>query len=238
MRVAVMQPYLFPYIGYFQLIHATDKFVFLDDVNYIMRGWINRNQVLSTQGTSVYFTVPLANASLNKKIDETEVQRSEYEKWLGKFFKSLEHVYKRAPFYNDIIPLLNQVFDEKTNSISELAKKSIIEVLAYLDLERRIIPSSSGYGNHLLKGADRILDICTKEGCTEYINLPGGRELYSDEEFKTRNVLLRFIEPDSPKIFYKQHKFSFVPNLSILDVLMFNEKEECRRLISQYTLSS
>ena len=73
MKLAIMQPYLFPYLGYFQLIAAVDKFVFYDDVNFIKNGWINRNRLLIS-GKVNYITIPLSGASSFLKINQVLVQ--------------------------------------------------------------------------------------------------------------------------------------------------------------------
>lgn len=222
-----MQPYLFPYIGYFQLVAAVDKFVFYDDVNYIKNGWINRNRLVIA-GAVRYITVPLSGASPLLKINEVQVQPR--EKWLGKLLESIRHAYSKAPRYRDVNELIRSILQARFDCISELASHSVIEVSRYLGLGTEFGHSSALYGNADLHGVERVLDICVREGATEYLNLPGGKSLYDAHAFERRGIKLAFIEPNlSP---YPRLGAVFEPGLSILDVLMFNEADEARQMLS------
>lgn len=232
MRLAVMQPYIFPYIGYFQMIQAVDLFVFYDDVNFIKRGWINRNRIL-IQGAPHLITVPCKSVSLNKLINEIEV---DYEnKGVFKAIRSIDQAYKKAPHYSSVMPLVNKVFKNSGPRISDLAASSIKEVCAYLGLKKEFkVSSEEGYDRSLNR-ADRLIDICKKEGASEYVNAAGGMELYSKPYFQNLGVDLYFINPELRH--YKQFKNEFVSGLSIIDVLMFNSVEHIReQLLTAYTL--
>jgi hypothetical protein len=231
MQIAVMQPYLFPYIGYFQLINAVDKFVFFDDVNYIKRGWINRNRIL-LNGRDHLFTLPLKKASQNKLIRETEI--SEDIPWQNSLLKTIEMCYKKAPFFDFVFPLIKKNIVEKEKNISIFIIKNIIELKKYLGITTEIVGTSSIYNNRNLASQDRIMDICKKEGANVYLNLKGGRKLYSKEIFAENGILLKFLNTEN--ITYKQFKKEFVPNLSIIDVLMFNSTEMVKEYLEDYTL--
>ncbi|MFW5701046.1 MAG: WbqC family protein, partial [Cyclobacteriaceae bacterium] len=127
MKLAIMQPYLFPYIGYFQLIHAVDKFVFYDDVDFIKQGWISRNNIL-LNNQFFTFTVPLVSISSNQKINRTEIHLHQYQNWRKKFFKTLNQAYKKAPFYKVVMPIIDEVFGAEHKYINDLARESIIRV--------------------------------------------------------------------------------------------------------------
>lgn len=226
-----MQPYIFPYIGYFQLVNAADKFVFLDDVNFINKGWINRNYI-QRSGEKILITIPLRNASQNLHINIIPV--SNEHGWKKKLLTTLEHAYKKAPFYEERIPLINHILDFDEIQISELAKRSVTSICDMFQLKTQIIPTSSVYNNSHQKGEERILDIVLKEGGKTYINPIGGVELYNKEHFKENGVSLNFIRTD--EISYKQNQKEFAPNMSILDVLMFNNNEEIKELLNKYTL--
>ncbi len=234
MKLAVMQPYFFPYIGYFQLIHAVDKFVFYDDVNYIKRGWINRNRILN-QGKDLLFTVPLEDASQFLKINETYVHEKTYIPWQDKFFKTIEYSYKKAPYYNVTMDLMRKVFViEGTATIGTLATNSVLTVCAYLNLQCDFVRSSTYYENSHLSGGKRLLDICQQEKAASYINPVGGQSLYDQQSFMAANVSLVFLK--SLPISYRQFDKDYVPWLSIIDVLMFNSIEEIRDMINKYEL--
>lgn len=229
--VSIMQPYLFPYIGYFQMINACDIFIFLDDVNYIKKGWINRNNILINESASL-FTIPLHNMSQNKLILETEISNS--SNWKEELIKKISIAYSKAPYFNDVSKLLFSLIKEEWISISQFSKSCIIEICNYLNLNTTIIPSSVKYNNRNLKGQSRIIDFCLKENATRYINAIGGKTIYNKDEFKKNGIDLFFL--NTRNFEYKQFSKRFVPNLSIIDVLMFNENQEVRRMLNQYDL--
>jgi WbqC-like protein len=232
MKLAIMQPYLFPYLGYFQLIHAADKFVFYDDVNFIKNGWINRNRLL-LNGSPHYFTVPLSGASPFTAIDEIEFEPG--ERWKRKVRTTFEQAYTGAKHRDDGLRLLDSVLALSTTSIADLARGSVLLVMEHVGLQRDVVNTSRGYGNDALKGQDRILDICRREAATTYINLPGGRGLYDAGVFRTAGVDLRFVESQFPP--YSQGAGAFVPGLSILDAVMHCPPAEIRGMLERYALN-
>lgn len=226
-----MQPYVFPYIGYYQLINAVDKFVIYDDVNYINKGWINRNNLL-VNGKAFLFTIPLKEASQNKLINQIEVQ--ENESWSKKFLKTIEQAYKKAPHFEKTFSLIRNIINTPVNGIHELALLSLKSIATYLDIETQIVDSSSIYQNANLKAQERILDICLKEKADHYVNPIGGIGIYSNEFFERSGIKLSFLK--TFPISYPQFNNEFVPNLSIIDVLLFNSKSEVIELLSQNEL--
>ena len=234
MKLAIMQPYLFPYIGYFQLVAAVDKFVIYDDVNFIKGGWINRNNVLINKKSNL-FTVPLDKSSSYTLINETKINLKFYNIWKVKFLRSLEQSYKKAPYFTEVYNLIENVLQINENdSIGELAVNSIKSVSEYLQLQTEICETSEIYKNKAISGQERVLDICRIEKASQYINPIGGIDLYSKDSFKEKSVVLNFIK--SKPITYSQFDNDFSPWLSIIDVLMFNSVREVNKMINQYEL--
>lgn len=231
MKLAIMQPYLFPYIGYFQLINAVDKFVIYDDVNFINKGYINRNRIL-LNGKPFDFSVPLSKASQNKKIKDTFVHSD--GKWKRKLLATVEQAYKKAPFYGSVYPLVFNVFNMDESKITGYVRKSLRDICEYLKIGTEIVWSSEVYGNAELSGEKRIIDICRKESASTYINPIGGKELYSHNSFSNHGIHLHFIE--SKPINYDQLGREFVSWLSIIDVLMFNSVEDIQAMLQNYSL--
>jgi len=227
-----MQPYLFPYIGYFQLINSADKFVIYNDVAFIKQGWINRNNILSGNKAGL-FSVPLKDASSYKLIKDTLIDENLYLKWKEKFHRTVEVNYRKAPFYPDVFKLINDVFETKTENITEMARKSIELTCSYLEINT-ILGDSESYNNSSLKSQERVLDICKIENAGVYINAAGGKDLYSKDVFKSQNIDLFFL--NQLKFEYKQYNFDFVTWLSIIDVMMFNSKEEVKIILEKYEL--
>lgn len=231
MKLAVMQPYFFPYIGYFQLIYAADKFVFYDDVNFIKGGWINRNRILINEEPK-YFSVPLNNISSYRKTCETKINHQQFNHWKTKFYKTLEQHYGKRPFYAKVLPVINEVLEKDEQNIGALAKRSVVKILNYLKIEKDIVWSSDIYGNSNLQREERILNICLEERTTEYINLIGGKSIYSKTDFQTEGVDLHFLEPVLKP--YPQNSKEFIPSLSIIDVLMNNSDKEILSMLEKF----
>jgi hypothetical protein len=233
MKLVIMQPYLFPYLGYFQLINVADKYVAYDDVNFIKQGWINRNKILVNNKEYV-FTVPLKNISSFKLIKETEINHSLYGEWKEKFITSINYAYKEAPYFQSITSLIKSVFEKEVSYISELAYNSIRSVCDYLNVKTILIDSSECYQNRHLKSQDRIIDICKLEHASEYVNMIGGKDLYSAAAFTANNIQLKFIEPHS--ISYVRNRVEQLANLSIIDVLMFNSPDIIKNMLLEFDL--
>jgi hypothetical protein len=230
MKLAIMQPYFFPYLGYYQLLHAANGFVFLDNVNYINKGWINRNNIL-INGKASLFTIPLSNASQNELIQNVQIFNAEI--WRGNFFKTLEMNYKKAPFFSSACDLIRVCMSNDQTSISDWAMNSIVQVTKYLDLNVDFFKASQLNNLHG-KGEERIISINENFGATQYINPIGGKELYDASNFSKKGIELFFIEMN--QISYSQGKNVFVPNLSMIDVLMWNDPDNIRSMLSKYKL--
>lgn len=231
MKIAIMQPYIFPYIGYFQLINTVDKFIIYDDVNFINKGWINRNRIL-VNGKDSLFTIPLKEASQNKLINNIEVNWD--SAWKSKFLKTIEQSYKKAPYYQQVLPLIEGLLNTEKSIFSEIIFENLTQVCQYLEIKTEIVPSSSIYHNTHLKAQERIIDICVQEKTDTYINPIGGLELYDKAAFQAIGKELFFIK--SKAIRYTQFKNEFVPWLSIIDILMFNSPEHISTLLNDYEL--
>ncbi len=233
MKLSVMQPYLFPYIGYFHLISASDKFVCYNDVHFIKQGWINRNRIL-LNGEAHTFSVPVKNISSHTLIRETEIDY--HLDWRKKLLKTIQSAYSKAPNFEIVFPLISKLFESKPRYISELAIESIKLVLNYADFKVDLIEDASRYENSALKGENRVIDICKKEKASEYFNLPGGKELYNYTTFEKNNIQLRFIQPDF--IEYSQQIKDFIPGLSAIDVMMFNSGEGTKEIMNAYRIEN
>ena len=233
MKIAIMQPYLFPYIAYFQLLNAVDKFIVYDDVTFIKQGWINRNSIL-VNSKSFLFSIPLKNQSSFQKINATAINDELYPTWKNKLIKTIDSNYKRAPHFKSVFPLLQEALNLKSENISNLATLSLKLVAAYIGINTIFVESSVKYLNSELNGQNRIIDICKRESASNYINLSGGMKLYSTEEFSKAGIKLNFLK--TKNIEYKQYQEPFVPNLSIIDVLMFNDVPTVQYFLGQYEL--
>ena len=229
--IAIMQPYFLPYIGYFQLMAAVDKFVVLDDVNYINRGWVNRNRLL-LGGVEHTFTVPLRGASQNRLICDIELVSD--QNWREKLMRTIRQAYGRAPCYVRASALLDGLVNYPSVRLDEFLLNSLRKIVDYLSLEVEIVSTSRAYKNAHLKGQKRILDICQQERADVYINPIGGVGLYDRASFTERGIQIYFLQ--SRPLSYPQGKSAHVSWLSILDVLMFNEPSAVRQLLAEIDL--
>jgi hypothetical protein len=231
MKLGIMQPYFIPYIGYWQLMNAVDKYVIYDDVNFIKGGWINRNRIL-VNGEPKYFNVPMLGASPYKLINEVGVNND--RKLTDKNLRALEGAYRKAPYYGDVFPLMERVLESGKDDIASYIAESFRIIGEYLDIKTEFIISSDLEKDCEQKGQDKVLSICKLLGATEYYNAIGGQELYSFEDFKAQDITLKFLKTSD--IVYEQFGNEFQPNLSIVDVMMFNSREQVQQMLQKYTL--
>lgn len=230
MKLAIMQPYFLPYIGYFQLINLVDTFVIYDDVEYTKKGWINRNRFLQNKSDSL-FTIPLKKSSDYLNINQRFIAESYNRKRL---FSQLQNAYIKAPYYAEINSLLrNIIFCSEQNMFSYIFN-SLNLVLDYLEIKTRIVISSTLNIDSQLKAQDKVLEICSVLNATLYINTIGGKSLYNRKAFNEKNIDLSLIKTD--KIEYNQKSEQFEDNLSIIDVLMWNSKEQIHELLNGFKL--
>ena len=228
MILTIMQPYFFPYIGYWQLLNAVDTFVIYDDVNYIKKSYINRNSILNIE-LDQKITLELIGASQNKLIKEIEVGNNS-----RKLLKSIEHIYKKSPEYKKIFPLIQSILENPEKNLAKFLGNSIQEISMYLEIDTKIIYSSDIKKECDLKSQDKILDICQRLGASQYINAIGGQDLYSKEAFNAQGLELNFLQTELTE--YKQFKNEFIPYLSIIDIMMFNSKKDIQDMLNKYKL--
>lgn len=230
--IAVMQPYLFPYLGYFHLLHAVDRFVVLDDVAWINRGWINRNRIATATG-EFRFTLPVHGASQNRAI--RAVERADDAHWRAGFRRTLRESYGGATNFNRTMQLVDAALDHPERQLAPWLGHVLALTCSELGITTFIQPTSTTNENASLPRTGRILDICRREGATTYVNLSGGRNLYDPAEFETAGVRLQFVNSRFPA--YRQPIPAFLPGLSILDVLMRCGADERQEQLLAYELS-
>jgi hypothetical protein len=216
MKIAVMQPYFLPYIGYFQMVNAVDTFVFYDNVNYIKNGWINRNKI---QGETI-FTIPLQNQSSNELIQNTKINWNPRQ--TKKFLKTIQQTYSKSPYFNEVFSLIEDLIIPQPYTISELAINSVIKFSKYMGINTTFKISSL---ENYLKGEDKVMslvNICNKEGINYYLNPIGGQSLYDKSTFKLHNIKLNFIKTQ--------------PSLSIINECFNFSKKELQIKLNNYEI--
>lgn len=223
-----MQPYFFPYIGYFQLIQAVDIFVIADDLNYIKNGFINKNFILRNN-ECFRISLQLKGASQNKLINEIEVGEN-----ANKLLNTIRENYRRAPYFDDVFPLLESLLSSKEKNLARYLGNSLINISKCLGLETTVLYSSEIDKDNDLRFDKRIIDICQRLNQDNYINVIGGQSLYDKDVFLKEGIQLSFLKKKD--IEYKQFDNQFVHYLSIVDVLMFNSKDGINNLLAQYEL--
>jgi hypothetical protein len=225
MKIAIMQPYFLPYIGYWQLIAAVDAFVVYDNIKYTKKGWINRNRFL-LNGAEAVFSLPLQKDSDFLEVkDRYLADGFDRENLLNRF----REAYRKAPEFPSVMPLLDGILWNPAANLFEYIFASIRAVCEFLEVPTPLIVSSTIDCDHSLKSAERVQAICKSLGADTYINPVGGMELYSKEDFARQGIDLKFLK--ALPFEYQQSGNPFVPWLSILDVLMFNNTKTVREMI-------
>jgi hypothetical protein len=225
-KIAIMQPYFLPYIGYFQLIAAVDIFIVYDNIKYTKKGWINRNRMLQN-GKDIVFSLPLKNDSDYLDVRDRELAR-DFNR--SKLLNQMVAAYRHAPYYSQTIPLIEAIVSHPPENLFRFIYHSIALVCLHLGLSTEMRISSDVPIDHSLKSQDKVLALCHRLGATTYINSIGGIDLYSREAFAAQGVELKFLK--SKPFAYAQFGSAFVPWLSIVDVLMFNSVEATRNAIA------
>jgi hypothetical protein len=231
-KIAIMQPYFFPYIGYFQLINAVDEFIIYDNIQYTKKGWINRNRILINNEPQI-ITLPLKKASDYLNV----VDRTLSDTWSTDRLKLLNIIktsYNKAPYYKEVNEILNECLFTSDVNLFKFLLNSITKINKYLGINTPIVISSNIEIDHSLKSQNKVLSICGAQKSTTYINSIGGTELYNKNDFKQHNINLNFLK--SGDIKYNQLNNNFIPWLSIIDVMMFNSKEQISNYLNNYTL--
>jgi len=231
MKVAIMQPYFFPYIGYFQLIAASDVFVLHDDVQYIKGGWVNRNRIL-LNGESRMITFPVQKGNYDLPINARNYV--EEKQATRDIINLIKQAYAKAPSYQQVFPVVEELLLFEDKNVARFNENLIRCIADYMGLNCKIITSSSMEKDDGLAGEPRVLDMCKRLGATDYTNPIGGTDLYHQETFQQCGITLRFLEAMNER--YEQRGDTWVPFLSVIDVLMFNPVEEISQLLTKYRL--
>ena len=232
MKLAIMQPYFMPYIGYFQLINSVDQFIIYDNIQYTKKGWINRNRIL-VNGKDQLITLPIKKDSDYLDVVKRELSES-WGKDKNKMINMIKSSYGKAPHFEETLELISKCLNNPEENLFKFIYDSIILINSYLDIKTPITISSTIDINHTLKSQDKVLSLCKAQNANVYINSIGGVELYDKETFKQNGIKLNFIK--SNPIQYKQLNNEFISWLSIIDVMMFNSKEQIQEYLNEYTL--
>lgn len=234
MKLAGMQPYFFPYLGYFGLIKHSDIFIIADNVQYIEPGWIRRNRILKPNEGWQYVGIPVVKCSHKTSIKEVKINES--EPWRDRIIRQLQHYSKRAPYYNDVIRFLERAFEAETDSIADLNVQLLAETCRYIG-----IPFHAEVFSRLDVVVERAnapdewaLNTCRALDADTYINPPGGIEFYDHRKYARAGIELEFLKVNLRP--YDQGAGAFEEGLSILDAMMFNTPQEIRAMLDDYDI--
>ncbi len=232
MTLAIMQPYIFPYIGYFQLMNVVDEFIIYDNIEFTKKGWINRNRILAN-GTDSFITLPLKKDSDYLTVKERRLA----DTWLvdrKKILNKINGSYKKAPYFNNVYPIIEQCLLFNDINLFRFILNSIEVIKRYLNISTSLTISSSLNIDHSLKAEKKVIEICKIREADTYINSIGGTALYTKDDFKQQAIKLCFLKTGD--IQYRQFNNDFVPHLSIIDVMMFNSIDEIKLMLNNYKL--
>jgi hypothetical protein len=230
MKIAIMQPYFLPYIGYWQLINAVDRFIVYDNIKYTKKGWINRNRYLQN-GKDMEFTIPLKKDSDFLNVVERNIA-DDFNR--VKLLNKISASYRKAPYYQEIFKIFGKIIGNDDVNLFKFIYYSIMEIRNYLEISSEIVISSDININHSLKGQDKVIALCKANSASIYINASDGQKIYSRKAFSENGIDIKFIQSDY--IEYKQFNHDFVPWLSILDIMMFNNKDTIKEMLKKYVL--
>lgn len=234
MKLAIMQPYFMPYIGYWQLLQAVDKFVIYDNIQFSKKGWFHRNRILANN-TDKIFTLPLKKDSDYLNVNERFLG-GDYVKQNEKTLRIIKNSYSKTPYFKEVYPIIENIFRYEDSNLFNFTFNSIKEINKYLNINTDIIISSNvGIDHNGLNGQDKVLAIVKELNAKEYINTIGGVDLYEKQIFENNNVELHFLKSNT--IEYQQLNNNFIPWLSIIDVMMFNNTDEINNYLNRIELT-
>lgn len=234
MKLGIMQPYFFPYIGYFQLINYADKWVVFDVVQFIRHGWINRNRILKPSEGWQYITVPLKKYRRETPIKDILI--SGETDWQDRIFRQLEHYKKKAPYYSQVLDYLEDCFSSKDTNILDLNIISLKKTCKYLGIkfDYSVFSEMNLEIDPVSHPGEWALKISEALNASEYVNPPGGREIFNKKQFEEANIDLNFLEVNLKE--YNQRRSTFEDGLSMIDVMMFNSPEEINEFLDDYSI--
>lgn len=235
MKVAIMQPYFMPYIGYISLIKHSDVFILFDPVQFIRHGWIERNRILKQNEGWLYIQVPLLKSGRDTLIQDCLIDNS--KDWKNKILSQLQIYKKKTPYYYKTVQLVNEIFEGEYDTITSLNKTCLEKVCTYLGFPKEL-PIFSQMGMEIETPNDPdewALNICKKlEGDIHYINPIGGLEFFDTGKYTNNNIEISFQK--MIPVHYDQQRQSFEYGLSIIDVMMYNSPEEINNMLDQFEL--
>ena len=233
MKLAIMQPYFFPYIGYFQLLNYVDLWIVFDNIQYIDKGWINRNRILHPELKKEwqYITIPLDARKQFSKINDIKIKQE--IDWRRNILGKLTFYKKKSRFSDEVLSLINNIFNTNENNLSEFVIRSIRYTADYLGIKTKILVLSNMELplENINHPGDWALRICESIGAKEYINPVSGKDLFCNKKFKDSNIKLSFLK--SKMVVYDQKRHEFIPGLSILDSMMWNSKSQLSKFINE-----
>ena len=231
MNIAIMQPYLFPYLGYVQLMQAADIFVVYDNAQFMKGGWINRNRILGATGVQT-FTLQLSGASANKKINEIDIGGNR-----AKIFRTLEQTYAKAPYGPETLDYVERCFAFEDSNLARFTENSLRELAGFLNIHAKFMTASHLEFDYQASAQDKVLSICEALDATHYINAEGGRELYDQPSFEAAGIKLRFLEHKPTEYSQFRRKGAFEPRLSVIDALANIGSKGVTELLNDFTLT-
>lgn len=233
MKIALMQPYFFPYIGYFQLIKSVDQFIIFDNAQYVKRSWMNRNRILNEHKESVFINIPVNRVPRETKIKEIQINNK--LNWQRTILNQLL-IYKKAPNYSEVMKLVEECISKSVESLSLFNTNILKAICSVLEIETYIAFLSEQFPgiNSSNESDEWGLQVSLASHATSYINAIGGKEFYNPKKYLDNNIEIKFIK--SNRITYNQFGKNFVSNLSIIDILMFNSQKNILDMLNNYEL--
>lgn len=231
MVITIMQPYFFPYIGYFQLMAAVDCFVFYDNAQYMKGGWINRNRILRNDSPA-WLTFPIVHDDYRLPINQRCYFRNSGQ--IRSLLSKIEGAYAEAPYFRYVFPLLTELLNSNNENVASFNVCVLERLARHLGIKCNFLLASSFQDSAALQAQSRVIEICRHLGADIFINPIGGLELYENTHFTDAGIELSFLRTRPST--YPQSGSTHLPFLSIVDVMMFNSESQIFALLQEYDL--
>ncbi len=236
MKLAIMQPYFFPYIGYFSLMQYADEFILFDTAQYDRKGWMNRNRVLKPKDGWQYIRAGVVKPPFQATIKDVEVEMD--HAWKEMLIRQLEHYKSSAPHFEETVELIDAGLSNPASTLTELNKQTLETIRDRLDIQCpiKIFSEMSLELGDVQHAGQWALRISEAVGAEEYVNPPGGKDIFEPQDFKQANIKLSFLNNNLTD--YDQHRGHFEDGLSIIDVLMFCGVDKIKEMLSDFSIEA
>ena len=219
---SIIQPAFLPWIGYFEIINKSDNFVFLDNVQYVKRSWVNRNYI-SQKDKKILISLPVkTKLKYYQKINEVELY--DFKTTRKKHLNTFTHVYRRSINFSNYFPFINEIYSNtNSNNLSDFLINSLIKISDLIGINTKFYKASQ-LNLKSIEPNERIIEICKKLDVKNYFSGPSAKNYIDNKLFANNDIKLSFIKYKEENMYNQYQNKNFLDKMSIIDYIFNNKK--------------